>query len=115
VAEVPGEEEWECPNGHVYLATDAASFDRRRGELQCPECSGTPLERGPIYGSIYCAVGVGLGVLAWLTDGVVRILLAALGGLAFIAGAWTILFTGGILLGLRSAERHPGDTDRPKP
>jgi hypothetical protein len=71
-------DEWECPNGHVYRAIDADRFDRRKGESQCPQCSGTPLERGPIYGSIYCAVGVLLGLLAWLTGGVLRILLAAL-------------------------------------
>jgi hypothetical protein len=108
------EEEWECPNGHVYRAIDAARFGRRKGEVECPQCSGTPLERGPIYGSIYCAVGLVLGVLAWSTGGYVRVLLAVIGGLAFIAGTWTILFTGGILLGLRWAERHPGGSNRPK-
>jgi hypothetical protein len=54
----------------------------------------------------YGAVSVALGVTAWRTSGVVRIVLAVLAGVGALVTAWSVLFMGGWYLLIRAAQRR---------
>jgi hypothetical protein len=70
------------------------------------ECK--PLWKGPLYGVGYCVAGIFFAVVAWLVGGIAGIPLAVVAVLLILAGAWTALFTGGMLLLIRVAERKIG-------
>ena len=57
----------------------------------------TPLSRGPAYGFFYCLVGIGAGFAAAAVAGWVSVVLWVVAVFLFLAGLWTVLFTGGLL------------------
>ena len=67
--------------------------------------SEIPLSRGPVYGLFYCLAGLGAGFAATAIAGWVSVALWVVAGFLFLAGLWTVLFTGGLLLLIRWAER----------
>jgi hypothetical protein len=80
--------------------------------VQTPPDEGTNLRRGPVYGLLYCLAGIGAGFAAHAVGGWPSLPIWLVAVLLFGAGVWTGLFTGGLLLFIRYAERRSGQ--RPK-
>jgi hypothetical protein len=73
------------------------------------------LALGPVYGAAYVAAGVLVVVLAEHTRGIVQYLLDLVAFIFLLAGAWTILVTGGMLLLILGAELYARLKRPPRP
>lgn len=64
-----------------------------------------PLQRGPLVGAAYCVAGLAVGYAASRVGGWLAAPIWLIAGLLFVAGVWTVAFTGFFLRVIRRAER----------
>jgi hypothetical protein len=86
-----------CPNDRRYPHHQGDVI-----QLSGQHCPGggkcTPLSKAPFYGIGYCLLASALGGVAWLVGGGAALVVGGFALLVFVAGAWTLVVTGGFLI-----------------